>query len=322
MITIEHAYVFAGLVFAAYALLGIRDTGNPRRLWSAGMWGLLALAFLLGSHIGDMANGALALGLALLGGMGASRHSRSDNLHSADHVARAARYGNALFAPALVIPATAVLGTLFAQYLLLNAHPVFDPKQATLISLVIGVILAWIVAVLWLRPPLLAPLEEGRRLMDTIGWAALLPQMLAALGAVFALAGVGHAVGTLVTDVVPLVHPFAAVAAYCVGMALFTVVMGNAFAAFPVMTAAIGLPVIVHKFGGDVAIMSAIGMLSGFCGTLVTPMAANFNVVPAALLDLDRNAVIRAQMPTAVPLLIANTLLMYFLVFHFSTHHP
>jgi uncharacterized membrane protein len=101
-------------------------------------------------------------------------------------------------------------------------------------------------------------------------------------------------------------------------MALFTIVMGNAFAAFPVMTAAIGLPLIVHKFGGNPAIMGSIGMLSGFCGTLVTPMAANFNIVPAALLELrDRNAVIKAQIPTAIPLLIANTLLMYFLVFRF-----
>ena len=42
--------------------------------------------------------------------------------------------------------------------------------------------------------------------------------------------------------------------------------------------------------------MAAIGMLSGFCGTLMTPMAANFNIVPAALLELaDRNAVIKAQ---------------------------
>jgi uncharacterized membrane protein len=57
-------------------------------------------------------------------------------------------------------------------------------------------------------------------------------------------------------------------------------------------------------------------MLSGFCGTLVTPMAANFNIVPAALLELtDRNAVIKAQLPTAAILLIANTVLMYVFVF-------
>jgi uncharacterized membrane protein len=156
--------------------------------------------------------------------------------------------------------------------------------------------------------------------MDTIGWAAILPQMLASLGAVFALAGVGDAVGHVASDWLPLGNAIAAVAAYCIGMALFTAIMGNAFAAFPVMTAAIGLPLVVHKFGGDVVIMSAIGMLSGFCGTLMTPMAANFNVVPANLLELpDRdapfNAVIRTQVPTALPLLAANILLMWWLAF-------
>jgi uncharacterized membrane protein len=94
--------------------------------------------------------------------------------------------------------------------------------------------------------------------------------------------------------------------------------MGNAFAAFPVMTAGIGLPIIVGRFGGNPEIMAAIGMLSGFCGTLMTPMAANFNIVPVALLELpDQYAVIKAQIPTAVPLLLVNILLMYFLVFRF-----
>ena len=59
-------------------------------------------------------------------------------------------------------------------------------------------------------------------------------------------------------------------------------------------------------------------MLSGFCGTLTTPMAANFNLVPAALLGLqDRYAVIKAQIPTALLLLLVNTVLMYALVFRF-----
>ena len=168
------------------------------------------------------------------------------------------------------------------------------------------------------RPPALAPSQEGRRLIDTIGWAAVLPQMLAALGAVFALSGVGNAVGALATQYLPLGSPVAAVIAYCLGMALFTLVMGNAFAAFPVMTAAIGLPLIVHRFGGDPVVMGAIGMLAGFCGTLLTPMAANFNIVPAALLELpDRNGVIRAQAPTALMLLAANTALMAALVYRF-----
>jgi uncharacterized membrane protein len=107
-----------------------------------------------------------------------------------------------------------------------------------------------------------------------------------------------------------------AVVTYTLGMAMFTVIMGNAFAAFPVMTAGIGLPLIVGRFGGDPVIMSALGMLSGFCGTLMTPMAANFNIVPAALLELpDRNGVIKVQIPSAVLLLAANTALMALCVY-------
>jgi uncharacterized membrane protein len=162
----------------------------------------------------------------------------------------------------------------------------------------------------------MSPLQEGRRLMDTVGWAALLPQMLAALGAVFALAGVGELIGQLVTAWIPMDARLTAVAVYCLGMAGFTMIMGNAFAAFPVLTAGIGLPILIRKFGGDPAVVASIGMLSGFCGTLMTPLAANFNLVPAALLELpDRYAVIKAQIPTALPLLIANTVLMYVLAF-------
>jgi len=131
-------------------------------------------------------------------------------------------------------------------------------------------------------------------------------------------AKVGEVIGNLSTTYLPLDSPVAAVCAYTVGMALFTAIMGNAFAAFPVMTAAIGLPLIVHRFHGDPVIMGAIGMLSGFCGTLTTPMAANFNIVPAALLELtDRNAVIKAQLPTALMLLVVNTVLMNVLVYRF-----
>ena len=93
-------------------------------------------------------------------------------------------------------------------------------------------------------------------------------------------------------------------------------VMGNAFAAFPVMATAIGVPLLIQAYGGDPAVIGAIGMLAGFCGTLMTPMAANFNIVPAALLELkDRNGVIKAQVGTAIPLLIVNILLIYYLAF-------
>ena len=153
------------------------------------------------------------------------------------------------------------------------------------------------------RPPL-RPLQEGRRLIDAIGWAAVLPQMLASLGVLFAAAGVGDAIGSLTRMVIPEGSVFLTVAVFGLGMAIFTMVMGNAFAAFPVMAAAIGVPLLIQGYGGDPAVVGAIGMLAGFCGTLMTPMAANFNLVPAALLELkDQYGVIRAQVATALPLL-------------------
>ena len=318
MITLEHAYIFMGLLFAAYAILSLFDRANGKRLGNALFWMLLAVSFLFGSHLSDLQNGILALALVVVGGFGLLGKGAPQTTSPEERRADAEQKGDWLFVPALIIPATALLGTLFLKNATIGGAALLDAKQVTLISLAFGVILALSVAMIWLKPPLLAPFQEGRRLVDAIGWAIVLPQMLAALGAVFALSGVGRAVGQIATQWFPLNQPFEAVIVYCAGMAVFTAIMGNAFAAFPVMTAAIGLPLIVHKFGGNPAIMGAIGMLSGFCGTLTTPMAANFNIVPAALLELpDRNGVIKVQIPTAVPLLIANTILMYALVFRF-----
>ena len=132
--------------------------------------------------------------------------------------------------------------------------------------------------------------------------------MLASLGVLFAAAGVGDAIGSLTRMVIPDGSIFLTVAVFALGMAIFTMVMGNAFAAFPVMAAAIGVPLLIQQYGGDPAVVGAIGMLAGFCGTLMTPMAANFNLVPAALLELkDQYGVIRAQVATALPLLASTS---------------
>ena len=318
MIALAHIYIVGGAFFAAVAVLSILDASNPRRILNFLFWGMLAANFLAGSFIGDLANGGLALGLAVVGAVGLGQGNPKTTTPE-ERRESAVRRGDLLFLPALIIPAVALAGTLIAKETTWGAQ-LIDKSQATLISLVIGALIAVAVAMIWLRPPTLAPLQEARRLIDAVGWAAILPQMLASLGAVFLAAGVGDQVGHIVTQYIPLDTRTLAVAAYCVGMALFTLIMGNAFAAFPVMTAAIGLPIVVHQFGGDPARVCAIGMLAGFCGTLMTPMAANFNVVPANLLELpDRkaalNGVIRAQIPTALPLLIANIVLMRVLAF-------
>jgi len=318
MITLEHIYWLMGAMMAGVAIVNASDSSNPRRINNTAFWGIYAVTFLAGSYIPDLANGLLLIAMVLAASVRGLGQGKGEANSRADREVSASQWGNRLFIPALTIPVVTVLGNVFLKRMTINGSALVDIKQVTVISLAIATLVALAVGMMMLRPPLLAPIREARRLLDAVGWAAVLPQMLAALGALFALAGVGNVVSGLAQKWIPLDHPFAVVVTYAVGMAVFTMIMGNAFAAFPVMTAGIGLPLIVQKFGGDPTIMAAIGMLSGFCGTLMTPMAANFNIVPTALLELpDENAVIKVQIPTALILLGANILLMNFLVFRY-----
>jgi len=312
MIGTGFIYAAAGITFLIFAVLSAIDRDNRKRFGNAAFYGLIALSFLAGDRLGNLGNGLLVLSLVAIAGTGAMGRDSAKGATAAERRANADRYRNRLFLPALVIPATALIGALAFKPL----PWLVDPKQATLVALTLGVLIALAILYAWLRPRPATPFEEGRRLMDGVGWAAVLPQMLAALGAVFALAGVGDVVGGLAGRAIPEGSLFAAVLAYGLGMALFTMVMGNAFAAFPVMASAIGVPLLIRHYGGDPALIAATGMLAGFCGTLMTPMAANFNLVPAALLELrDRNAVIRQQIATALPLLAFNIALVYFVGF-------
>jgi len=316
MIGLPLVYLIAGAMFAAFAGLSLGDRANRKRFGNAAFWGLVAVSFLLGDHLGDLGNGLLVLALALLAGTAQLGVGAPATTSPGERQDLARRLGLRLFLPALVIPVVTLVGTFVLKAATLHGQPLVEAKNATLIALALAAILAALLAQMMFRQPPVAALQEGRRLMDLVGWAALLPQMLAALGAVFAAAGVGKTIGDLAVAWTPVDSRFAVVAAYCLGMAGFTVLMGNAFAAFPVMTAGIALPLVIGRFGGDPAVVCAIGMLSGFCGTLLTPLAANFNLVPAALLQLkDRYGVIRAQAPTAVLLLIVNMVLMYALAF-------
>ena len=98
-------------------------------------------------------------------------------------------------------------------------------------------------------------------------------------------------------------------------MALFTIIMGNGFAAFSVITAGVGVPFLIAQ-GADPVVVGALGLTAGYCGTLVTPMAANFNIMPAALLEMrSKYGILRAQAPVAAVLLCVHIALMYFLAF-------
>jgi uncharacterized membrane protein len=323
VIKVEWFYWICGIFFLVIALQVFNDRTNPKRLGSAAFWGILGLSFGYGSFVVHKTApswllGIAVIGLAVLAGFGFPGKGQERTTSPAERVAFADRFGNKLFLPALVIPVVAALfGAWLAKVKLGDGNPLLETGFGTIIGLGVASLVALAVGLALLRPRSPAvPMHEGRRLLEHIGWAAILPQMLATLGLLFTASGVGKAVGRVTDHLVPKGSLIAAVALYCIGMAIFTIVMGNAFAAFPVMTAAVGWPLLVQQFDGNPATVFAVGMLAGFCGTLCTPMAANFNLVPAALLEMkDQYGPIKAQIPTAVPLLAFNIVIMYIFAF-------
>ena len=251
-------------------------------------------------------------GIAGIGGVGRGTHAE---LHVKAARASAGRLGHKLFIPALSIPLVTVIGSILLKNTQIGGVPLLDPKNTTFVSLGIGCMVALVLACILTRDTPLQGLRESRRLTEALGWTMVLPQMLAMLGLLFNDAGVGTAVAHVTTAYINMDYRLVAVMVYVLGMALFTVIMGNGFAAFPVMTGGVGVPVLVGIYDANPAVMAAIGMFSGYCGTLMTPMAANFNIVPVALLELpDKYAVIKAQMPTALMMLVVNIVLLYVLM--------
>jgi uncharacterized membrane protein len=318
IITVEACYAVVGLYLFVLAGRIAAERQHPRRWGSALFWALLGVTFIGANVLPPTLVGYLVVVMVVLAATGQVARGASHEASREERVGHAERLKNRIFWPALLIPATAVVGTLVLGELHLGDVWLVEPKHVTLIALSLGAMLALMAAMRTTGASVGAASREGSRLLQTLGWSLILPQMLAALGGIFAKAGVGEVVAGLVAQAVPTGVPWVAVVAYCGGMALFTMVMGNAFAAFAVITGGIGLPFIVIVHGGNPAIMAAIGMLSGYCGTLLTPMAANFNLVPAMLLELDdKHAVIKAQVPLALVIFAANVILMMVLVYRF-----
>ncbi|MFT0181006.1 MULTISPECIES: DUF979 domain-containing protein [Pseudomonas] len=315
ILSIQYLFWLAGAILALTAVMTLADRHHPKR-WTSGLfWGLFSLVFLIGDRLPPAWVGAGVLLMALLAGCGAVGSGHHVTRPERETRASAGRLGNRLFIPALAIPVVTVIGSVLLKDVQIAGLPLLDPKNVTFVSLGLGALVALALACWLTRDTPVQAMRESRRLTDALGWSLVLPQALAMLGLVFTDAGVGKAVAHLATAYVALDLRLVAVVVYVVGMAAFTVIMGNGFAAFPVMTGGIGVPVLVGVYHADPAVMAAIGMFSGYCGTLMTPMAANFNIVPAALLELDdKNAVIKAQVPTALAVLACNVVLLYLLM--------
>jgi uncharacterized membrane protein len=324
IVSINLVFYLIGIIVMLVAALTLRDRSNPKRFSTALFWFLFGVSFLFGDLMLGIFGKTLTYRLVgvmvlLMAGIAGANLLGSGKVASGGADARqlsANKLGNKLFIPAVAIPVITVILTLFGKEIKIGSVYFLDQQNLTLASLT----LACIGAVLLGRKltggsPMLA-VRESRRLVDAIGWALILPQMLAMLGGVFVAAQTGKSIQSIVNLFIDPENRFALVLMYCLGMAVFTMIMGNAFAAFPVMTAGIALPFLILQHNANPAPLVAIGMFSGYCGTLMTPMAANFNIVPAALLELkDKYQVIKIQIPTALTVLACNILLMYFIVF-------
>src|SRR6185437_2345819 len=106
LIGLEQVYWLAGAMFAGIAVRSVGDRANRRRFGNASFWGLLAVSFIFGSELGDLANGLLVLALTALGafamGLGSPKTTSAAEREKSARVK-----GNVIFAPALVIPAIA-----------------------------------------------------------------------------------------------------------------------------------------------------------------------------------------------------------------------
>ncbi|MDM0604652.1 DUF979 domain-containing protein [Clostridium perfringens] len=301
-ILLEIFYIIVGLLMLNTAIDTLKDKEHKTRIGTAIFWTILAIIFIAGAAIPPVVVGALLL---VIGVLTASKQVNIGNLKvpNVDFAEmQAKKLKNKIFLPSIVI---AVGSLVIAQFTSLSG------TVAIGIASVAAVITTFLV--LKAKPKHLV--EDSNRMVQSVGSTSILPQLLAALGTVFTAAGVGDVISSGISNFIPEGNILAGVIAYCVGMAVFTMIMGNAFAAFSVITVGIGLPFVFAQ-GANVAIAGALALTAGYCGTLLTPMAANFNVMPAALLETkDKNVVMKCQSLFAIILLVIHIALMYFLAF-------
>lgn len=300
----EVFYVLIAIIFLAVGINAWKTVKDEKKkITTLLFWLLLAFTFAFGPHLPQWVSGVCVVLIAVLTGMKGVVRGEHESATPEESRKHADRLGYKVFLPALTLAVAAVvLATVFKS---MSGAVVLG------MSGILGLIVAYIVT----GAPLLQAPRDGVRLMDSVGTTGILPQLLSALGAVFTVAGVGEVISHGVAGVIPEGSRLIACIVYCVGMALFTMIMGNGFAAFSVITVGIGIPFLIAQ-GANPAVVGALGLTAGYCGTLMTPMAANFNVMPAALLETKSSyTIIKAQVPFALVMLVIHIILLYVLAF-------
>ena len=295
-------YIMIGLYMGLTMVFTLKDKNHKTRIGTALFWGILSAVFMFGDYIPSQIVGALVIVIAVLSATKQINIGTLKQLDETFATLKAEKLGLKIFIPSLSIAIIAMLIASFTD---------FSGTVAIGISSTLTLVLTFVIT----KAKPKEFLEDSNRMYQSMGSFVILPQLLASLGALFTAAGVGDKISSIISGVIPTGNVLVGVIAYCVGMAVFTAIMGNAFAAFSVITVGVGLPFVFAQ-GGDPVVCSVLALTAGYCGTLLTPMAANFNVLPAALLELkDKNAVIKAQAPIAIILLVTHIFLMYTLGF-------
>lgn len=301
-ILLQLFYIMIGLYMAITMVFTLKDKTHKTRIGTALFWGIVSAIFILGKAIPSLVTGVLIIIIALLSAFKQINIGTLKQLDNTFVNLKAEKLGLKIFIPSLTI---ALVAMLIAS---------FTPLSGT-VAIGISATSALILTFILTKAKPIEFVEDSNRMFQSVGVFSILPQLLAALGALFTAAGVGDVISNIISGVIPEGNVLFGVIAYCVGMAVFTAIMGNGFAAFSVITVGIGVPFVFAQ-GGDPVICSALALTAGFCGTLMTPMAANFNMLPSALLEIkDKNAVIKVQAPLALVLLLIHIILMYTLGF-------
>jgi uncharacterized membrane protein len=311
LFSLDAVYVLTGLVLWVFAALNFRDRDNANRRGSALFWLILGAVFVLGSVMPHWLTGLLVLLMVGLDGAGRVGHKAraGGTTKSGQAAPKEPALGNRIFLPVLLIPA---LAFGFALAFRLAGG---DTSRGALVGLGFGGAAALFAGLRLTRGGAREAFEEGRRLNDSMGSVIILPQLLASLGVIFTASRVGELIAAGIKGVVPEGNLFLLVVANCLGMTLFTLVMGNSFAAFPVITTGVLVPLIVVPFGVDPAMAAIVTLTAGSTGTLMTPMAANFNIVPAALLNMrDQYGVIKFQAPFALTMWALHVLVLWLMI--------
>ena len=301
-IFLEFIFVLIGLQFFYTAYRVFKSDNNEKKITTLIFWLILGTLFAFGKLIPPMIAGILVVVIGLISLINGIEVKGAIENDEAVEIEGSNRLGNKIFIPVIVM---AVLAIILAKLIPESSSSILG--FTAIIALAISMILT--------KTGISGMMKQSDRMVQQVGSVAILPQLLAALGAIFAAAGVGDVIASIIGGMIPTISPWTGSIAYVLGMVIFTAIMGNAYAAFTVITAGIGVPFVIAQ-GADPAIAAALAMTAGYCGTLLTPMAGNFNVLPVGLLDMeDKNGVIKEQALFSVIMIVVHILLMRFWAF-------